>query len=61
MKSKVTILIFFITLFSTFVFSDECANTCDQDYTDCKKVAESNTQKQACEADVRECKQACKK
>lgn len=61
MKMKSFLLILCAMLFSTTLLADECTNTCESDYADCKKVAENSTQKQACETDAKECKAACNK
>lgn len=39
--------------------ANECTETCEQEYQDCKAVAESATAKQACDDDVAQCKADC--
>jgi hypothetical protein len=46
-------------LFSFAVSANECTDICNQDYKDCKAVAETGTAKQACEDDLKECKAQC--
>lgn len=47
-------------LFSVPALANECIQTCEQEYSDCKAVAESKTAKQGCEDDVQQCKEECK-
>jgi hypothetical protein len=48
-----------IALFSSTVLADECTQTCDSEYQECKNIAESPTAKQACEDDLKQCKADC--
>ena len=60
MKIQTVIALFFFGFMTFAVAADECPQTCEDDYTACKGVAESATAKQACEDDVKACKADCK-
>ena len=60
MKIQTVIALFFFGFMTFAATADECTQTCEDDYTACKGVAESTTAKQACEDDVKACKADCK-
>jgi hypothetical protein len=61
MKIYRLLAIALVVLFSSATFADDtCTNTCDSEYRECKNVAESGTAKQACEDDLKQCKNDCK-
>lgn len=60
MKTRSIAAIILTTLFALPALANECEQTCDQEYNECKDVAESATAKQACEDDVKACKAECK-
>lgn len=51
MKIQTVIALFFLGFMTFAATADECTQTCEDDYTACKGVAESTTAKQACEDD----------
>jgi hypothetical protein len=61
MKIQTSIAVMLISAaFGITAVADECASTCEQEYSDCKASAESAAAKQACEDDVKQCKADCK-
>lgn len=60
MKIQTVAALFFSGFMTFTAVADECKQTCEEDYSACKGVAESATAKQACEDDVAACKAECK-
>jgi hypothetical protein len=59
MKNLSIAAILFSGLISVAAYADECAQTCESEYSECKEAAETTAAKQACEDDVKECKAGC--
>lgn len=59
MKENFFIALVLSVVFAANAMANECIQTCESEYNDCKSVAESATAKQACEDDVKSCKADC--
>lgn len=57
--SKIAVL-FFLGMAAFSSIADECVKACEDEYKECKQIAESPTAKAACEDDVTSCKAECK-